>query len=105
VDFCTGKFLADTFARNSAENGATLSIPLFRGEMYSHCGGFKYFLTACAAGLDRVGKSTAYPKGWVPTHPHVGEACVSLKISNMADIFSNSNHKGRINLRKLLIVH
>lgn len=59
--------------------------------MYSHCGGFKDFLKACTAGLDRVGKSTVYPKGWVPTHPHVGEVCVFLEISNMADIFSNSN--------------
>lgn len=94
MGFCTDKFLAGTFARNSAENGATLFIPLFRGEMYSHCGGFEDFLIACTARLDGVSKSMAYPKGWVPAHSHVGEVCVFLEISYMADIFSNSNSQG-----------
>lgn len=57
--------------------------------MYSHCGEFKDFLTAHIAGLDRVGKSVAYPKGWVPAHPRVGEGGALLQISSLADIFSN----------------
>lgn len=57
--------------------------------MYSHCGEFKDFLTAHIAGLDRVGKRVAYPKGWVPAHPRVGEGGALLQISSLADIFSN----------------
>lgn len=63
--------------------------------MYSHWGGFKDFPTACTAGLDRVGKSVAYPKGWVPAHPHIGEGGALLQISSLADIFSNSNSRGK----------
>lgn len=55
---------------------------------------FKNSSQPVPAGLSWVGGSMAYPKGWLPTHPHVGEVCVFLEVHSMADIFSYLNSQG-----------